>query len=79
MVAETLGASHMNSILKSDGDRPVLEVFYDPGLLNWNEAIEAALAVHGFKPGQVKVIALPDPTAKVKNEDVHGQERLAGF
>lgn len=49
----------MNSILKSECGRPVLEVFYDAELLDWDEAIQAAYALHGIRPGQVKVIASP--------------------
>jgi hypothetical protein len=66
----------MNSILRSDCGRPVLEVFYDPGLLNWNEAINVALAEHGFRPGQITVIATPDPAITATNEGGHGQKRL---
>ena len=69
----------MNSILKSDCGRVVLEVEYDAELLNWDEAIRAGLAAHGLRPGQAAVIATPTPTTRAKNEDAHAQERLAGF
>jgi hypothetical protein len=49
----------MDSTLKSENGRPVLEVFYDAELLNWNEAIQAAYALHGLRPGQARVIAIP--------------------
>jgi hypothetical protein len=49
----------MNSTLKSDCSRPVLEVFYDPNTCDWDEAIRVGLASHGFRSGQVKVIASP--------------------
>lgn len=49
----------MRSILKSECDRPVIEVQYDPKRLDWDEAIQAAYALHGLRPGQVAVIAWP--------------------
>lgn len=49
----------MQSVLKSDCGRQVIEVEYDPVLLDWNEAIQASYALHGFRPGQVMVIATP--------------------
>ena len=49
----------MNSILKSDCGRPLIEVQYDSTLCNWDQAIQAAYALHGIRPGQAKVIAYP--------------------
>jgi hypothetical protein len=49
----------MNSILKSNCGRPLIEVFYNPETCDWNQAIDAAYALHGIKPGQAKVIAIP--------------------
>jgi hypothetical protein len=49
----------MDSVLKSNCGRPMLEVEYDPELLNWDEAIQAAYVLHGTRPGQVRVIAAP--------------------
>ena len=49
----------MNSVLKSDCGKPVLEVEYDAELLNWSEAIRVAYLSHGIRPGSVLVIATP--------------------
>jgi hypothetical protein len=49
----------MNSILKSECGRPLIEVTYDPERCNWDEAIQAAYALHGIRPGQARVIARP--------------------
>jgi hypothetical protein len=51
----------MGATLKTEGGRPTITVYYDPVRCDWDEAIRAALAAHGFKSGQVKVIALPAP------------------
>jgi hypothetical protein len=69
----------MNSILKSDCGRPVLEVEYNPATCNWDEAIAAAYALHGLRPGQAVVIAIPAPTTKSRAEGGHEQKQLAGF
>ena len=45
--------------------KPVIETDYDPALLNWNEAIERALAERGLKHGEATVICIP-VTAKAR-------------
>jgi len=52
----------MQSNLKSENGRTLIECFYDPEYLNWDEAIQAAYALHGLRPGQVTVIARPKHT-----------------
>ena len=53
----------MHSTLKSDCGRPLIEVEYNSTTCNWNEAIDAAYALHGIRPGQAKVIAIPRKVA----------------
>jgi len=56
----------MESRLRSECGRTILEVQYDPQLLNWDEAIQAAFAVHGLRHGQVMVIASPKRNGAVQ-------------
>ena len=49
----------MNSILRTDCGRPLIEVFYDPRVCDWDQAIQAAYVLHGLRPGQAKVICYP--------------------
>ena len=55
------GDKAMNSILRGDCGKPTIEVEYNPNVLTRSEAVEAALLSHGFRPGQVCVIAIPRP------------------
>lgn len=51
----------MNSILKTEsGRRQVLEVTYNPRLMDWDEAIERALKEHGLQRGKATIIAIPE-------------------
>lgn len=47
----------MDSVIRSECGRPVLMVEYDGEKMDWDEAIRAAYAVHGLRPGQIMVIA----------------------
>ena len=49
----------MGSLLKQNGDKKHLIVYYDRKLDNFSEAIEAALREHGLKAGKVPVLCLP--------------------
>jgi hypothetical protein len=51
----------MHSILRNDCGRPTIEVEFDPNQLTDAEAMRAAMRAHGFRPGQVHVIAMPKP------------------
>jgi hypothetical protein len=75
----------MNSILKSDCGHPLIEVQYDPDLCDWNEAIQAAYALHGLRPGQCRVICHPkrhadgrrSPTIELLPKELQDHDRIA--
>jgi len=67
----------MNSRLKSECGRTILEVEYDAEVLNWDEAIEAAYRLHGLRPGQVGVIATPAKYPKYRQEAFQTPSRHA--
>ena len=58
----------MNSTIRSECGRTVIECEYDPDQLDWNQAIEAAYRLHGLRPGQVGVIATPAKYPKYRQE-----------
>lgn len=49
----------MNSILRTECGRLVLEVFYDAEACDWDAEIQKSLILHGLRPGQAKIIATP--------------------
>jgi hypothetical protein len=49
----------MKATIKHENGHSWLECYYDPAKLNWNEAIAAALASAGIRPGQLRVICRP--------------------
>ena len=49
----------MNAVVKSENGHSYLVCEYDPTACDWNEAIAAALASVGVRPGQMRVICRP--------------------
>jgi hypothetical protein len=60
----------MNATIKSENGRSWIECFYDPIRLDWNEAIRAAYAVLGIKPGKLKVVCSPSRHTTTHNNQL---------
>lgn len=59
--------------------RKYIEVFYDPGLKNWDEVIEAELKRCGLEHGAVTVICKPLNGSMKKSSNSHTREYHSGL